>query len=327
SGLLILIFLRGKAEVVGLVQEERRFAWECEAKEILSFLRSSHTVESQIETMGRQMQDFIKNFLANSKSRTPGISGKLIKLAFLKSFPLSHRPNGTLSYAYLIAGNNEVISMRGNGLATLNNRIIGNLMKDFILISEKGAIPTFGYEAVVSRTKGVFGEEADVRLFALEGRGRLIPANFRERRVFLLWDIITFEKKNLGCYLNIFPADLELSAKPLQFALKTVYKAHGKKFFPVLVPIPSSRNSEPIYASSFKVAGSFRPIFSELFSIKDREQKIPSSSHLKLKGFWLIRDFFSYDHPFESWVFSKSRGKENPHETIPERFLIWAFFF
>ncbi|RCK80053.1 MAG: Adenylate cyclase [Candidatus Ozemobacter sibiricus] len=338
-------------------RQQARFAWEQEARAALARLRTTHTIEAQIDVMGAGLIARLERAMTAAKAGNPDRRlARAAPRAWHRSFPATHRPPGSQMYVFRLAPDGTAALVRGPGLASKGGRLLTDLFRAFTEASRQGAFPPAQAGRINRLTKGAFGSDAEAHLLAVHRRGRLTPIDAEGRRAFLFWDVITVQGQPVGGVFLIFPGAIEQQARPLEHCLEGVRRATRGRLLPVLLPVPqvgatsipaaalrpspsprggkgpdarepANRRGQPAvgprWARSAPRAEA-RQTVRFLQRIDRARPDLTAEKTWDLAGRWVMKGFFSYDEPYTAWVVSREGALVA--SARPRQLLLLALF-
>ena len=134
SGALLIVFWMCLFRRDSFQHQLASSAWEQEAREALALLRTTHTLESQVDAMGFRMVPHISRFAASRPKA--GLKADDFVSSFRRNLPKSHRPEGSRLYVFSYGDDGEVKLVEGPGTANRGGRVMTELFKTFAEISK-----------------------------------------------------------------------------------------------------------------------------------------------------------------------------------------------
>ncbi|HEY9069241.1 MAG TPA: hypothetical protein VIV61_03235, partial [Candidatus Ozemobacteraceae bacterium] len=233
--------------LASLRSERERREWQRLARQGLHRLRASHTIDSQLEMMGVRFENLILE--ASKRSRKGSLFDSSIpEAAFIRAYPPSHRPAGTLLVSFGISPDGRFKPLKHPSLPRMKLRLIAELLDFYRSVSESGSIDVRRMKTISPTNALIFGPWTHPRVLA--GReGRVTPALIESRTRLVMWRTINHGATPLGAVLIIWPAELSDSPASLRFALEQADRSAGGVFHPILIPIPGiSDGRKPLFA-------------------------------------------------------------------------------
>lgn len=234
SGALLAVLWVGLAWREQVQRQQARVAWEQEAREALATLRTTHTLESQIDGMGFAMAKVLSRHVARHPGRP--LTGGMVVAAWRRFFPPSHRLPGSRLFAFACGPDGRARSLTAEGLADRGGRVMADLFGAFARFANQGRIPASLAPRVGRLTKGVFGTDAEPGILAVHRRGRTSPVTIDGRRGRLFWEIIGSPSQPAGGFFLLLPDASHLANLPLGWCLERVAGQARGRLLPVLLP-------------------------------------------------------------------------------------------
>ncbi len=329
SAALLVVLWVGLAWRHDFHRQRARAAWEQDAREALAALRTTHTLESQIDSMGFAMANLLSRRAARHPQRP--LTGRAVLAAWHRCFPPTHRMPGARLYAFAFSPDGRARTLAAPGLADRGARVMADLFQAFARFSHQGRLPPSLAPRVGRLTKGVFGGDAEPGILAVHRRGRTSPITIDGRRGRLLWEIIGPPANPAGGFFLLLP-EVPLRARlPLAWCLERVAAQARGRLLPVLLPAARFRGRlSPLFprcgggprnaSDSRGARGQVR-----LLARLDRDRPdLTAEKTWELAGRWVMKGFFSNDHPYTAWVCTPVESLV-PSPVPSQQRLLWAF--
>ncbi|MBU1108355.1 MAG: adenylate/guanylate cyclase domain-containing protein [Candidatus Riflebacteria bacterium] len=300
--------------------------WEESVKRLAQNLSSRLTVESQIEAMGWNMTGLIRDRWSAASSKD---QSELILNSFLNSFPVSHRPENSLVYAFCRKESGEIQNLHGQGLCNRKSRFMSDVF-DVLLDSAQNSFSSTAERKKAQRLlRGVFGEDAMLDLFSSTRIGLSTPVTFENKRHLFYWNFFVTENAESIGYFILFPESIFNSDLPVTFALCNFLKHSRGNFVPCLVPFPQNTGTIASLPAISMIPEGMRSLWEAGRKYAEQNADIPPGQVVKQQDFWGMKTFFSYNIPLQAWVFSRApvSGKLISNFIVACRWLMVATMF
>ncbi|NLI75284.1 MAG: adenylate/guanylate cyclase domain-containing protein [Candidatus Riflebacteria bacterium] len=329
SAALLVVLLVGLDWHYDFQRQQARAIWEQEAREALAALRTTHTLESQIDGMGFAMAKLLSRQVARHPERP--LTGRAVLAAWRRCFPRSHQIPGSRLYAFACSPDGRARTLAAQGLAARGGRVMADLFNGFARFSSQGRLPSSLAPRAGRLTKGVFGADAEPGILAVHRRGRTSPVTIDGRRGRLFWEIIGPPSHPAGGFFLLLPDVPHRAHLSLAWCLERVAAQSRDRLLPVLLPAARFRERlSPLYPrrrAAPQAAGAGRGARGQtwLLARLDRDRPdLTAEKTWELAGRWVMKGFFSNDHPYTAWVCTSIETLV-PSPVPGQRRLLWAF--
>ncbi|OQA06070.1 MAG: Adenylate cyclase 1 [bacterium ADurb.Bin374] len=284
--------------------------WRQEARAEIERFRGGWTYALQVESAMDRLRRSVGAML---KARSE-VSGETFARLFRSAVPVSHRPEGTLVFAFRVdpAGNHE--TMRGPGLESAMGRLVGNVL---VAALSPDAVSSARRPSLDRQASGLFGELVSLDVLARLRRGRLTGSRWRGGDYLMVWNAAETAHGTV-LWLALFPRKAATASKPVELALKKGAARCRGRMWPVLVPlIPESGQVRTRVASGTVPPAALRRLHTAIAECGSRNRIASAGSIGKtISGLWVMRDIISTTLPYELWMIgfvpAQARGEALP---------------
>ncbi len=295
--------------------------WRQEAQAEIERFRGNWTYALQVETA----MDRLRRSVAAKLKDGAELSGPTFSRMFHAAVPPSHRPGGTLVFAFRVSPDGAIGTLRGPGLETAMGRMVGGLLSAALA---PDLVPP-GKRATLDRqSSGLFGELISFDVLARLRRGRMTGARWRGGDNLMLWNAAESPRGTL-LWLALFPRKAAASARPVDFALrKSIARCRGR-MWPVLVPLyPEGGRVRFRVASGTIAPFALRRLRTAIGACRSRNEIVqPRTVGKSIPGIWVMRDIIASTLPYEFWVVGPVPGPARQQKVPPwEKGLCAAMF-
>lgn len=328
---LILTFLPilalhfGRLQQAGLQKERFQEEWHEQAIQKVELYRQSFSFEKQIDQMARDFRNDLHKKLA--RTGRP-LSVPLFLQSFRKAFAPSHVSSETRIYAYSVNAVGRPELLRGQGLTEIRGKIIVSLLSQ---MTEFDRLTSSEQRKLADRVRNIFGESLNIRVVAKTRKGFFTRGFFEGRRVFFVWNHLAMKGKPVGGYLLVSPETLEISAKPLEFALGKLHRETSDPMVPILFPMEPASSAYRVILLSTLHSAKALTAWRESLTAKRTYDGIASFGTIFEPGpdCWMLRSPVSIKLPYELWMILVQPQQFLQGGWALDRwtFLLWALFW
>lgn len=302
--LLARLYALQETRLAGMTEENR---WRQEARAEIERFRGGWTYALQVETA---MDRLRRSVAAMLKEREPVSGASFVKL-FRAALPASHRPEGSIVFAFNVstAKTHELLS--APGLETAMGRLVGNVL---VAALDSDSIPTVRRASLDRQSTGLFGELITLDVLGRLRRGKLTGARWRGTDSLMIWNAVETPNGKI-LWLALFPRRAVVSSRPVDAALRKGAARGRGRMWPVLVPLyPENGNVRLRVASGTVPAGLLRRLGTAVSECRTRNDIAYAGTLGKsIPGLWVMRDVVAKNLTYELWLV----GPEPLQNSIP----------
>ncbi|HNW34174.1 MAG TPA: adenylate/guanylate cyclase domain-containing protein [Candidatus Ozemobacteraceae bacterium] len=291
--MLVRLSVWQQAKLDGIAVENR---WRHQARAEIERFRGGWTYSLQVE---KSMDRLRRSVSAKLKSRVP-FDGTTFVSLFLKAVPASHRPPGSLLFAFRVHSDGRHESLSAQGLETSMGRLVGNVL---VRALAPDSVPPAQRASLDRQSTGLFGELLSFDVIARARRGRLTGARWRGTDALMTWNCAETSDGSI-VWLALFPRSAATSAKPVATALRKS-AARGKgAMWPILVPLSPENGALKLRVASGSVPTRIlRGVRSAIARCRTRNELGYAGSLIKtIPGILAMRDVIANSLPYELWL-------------------------
>ncbi|RCK78791.1 MAG: Adenylate cyclase [Candidatus Ozemobacter sibiricus] len=286
---------------VALRLEDRRLAWEQEARTIAAFLQRAHTLEAQVEDRGRKMIRRLEQ--AGRQDPEGRLPATLVAAAVQEAFPEVARPGHLRVWAF--SGNprsDTVETLSGPGLESRLRAVAAAVFRGLGTLAGGATLPAEALNRLRKQTTALFGPLAKPDLLAEVREQRLSEILFEGRFAYLWWSRLKRGRRVIGGLLVVFPGDLARRIRPREAALEQAWRRTRGRLRPFLVSMAPREGRHPVLLPPSCSRDRIARRQAGFLAHRPPEEKLPLNQVTVRAGAWWLPAFLSMDTSYHTVI-------------------------